>query len=71
MCGRWLTAVVSVRLDRPEYEGSTRGRLGGAAVRDGVEQGVREHFGSWLDRHPERAADLIGRMTRDTAPLEH
>ncbi|MFK0189162.1 DNA gyrase subunit B [Streptomyces rubiginosohelvolus] len=68
--GEGLTAVVSVRLDRPEYHGSTRGRLGGAAVRDGVEQGVREHLGSWLDRHPERAAAIIGRITRDTAPDE-
>ncbi|MGW8984092.1 DNA gyrase subunit B [Streptomyces parvus] len=68
--GEGLTAVVSVRLDRPEYDGSTRGRLGGATVRDGVEQGVREHLGSWLDRHPERAAAVIGRITRDTAPDE-
>ncbi|WP_256094555.1 DNA gyrase subunit B [Streptomyces sp. EN27] len=64
--GEGLTAVVSVRLDRPEYHGSTRGRLGGATVRHGVEQGVREHLGSWLDRHPERAAAIIGRITRDT-----
>ncbi|MFJ3940982.1 TopoII/MutL transducer domain-containing protein [Streptomyces parvus] len=64
--GEGLTAVVSVRLDRPEYDGSTRGRLGGATVSDGVEQGVREHLGSWPDRHPERAAAVIGRITRDT-----
>ncbi|GGS52218.1 hypothetical protein GCM10010221_59110 [Streptomyces parvus] len=68
--GEGLTAVVSVRLDCPEYDGSTRGRLGGATVRDGVEQGVREHLGSWLDRHPERAASVIGRITRDTDPDE-
>ncbi|OCC10337.1 hypothetical protein [Streptomyces sp. PTY087I2] len=68
--GEGLTAVVSVRLDSPEYEGSTRGRLGGATVSDSVEQGVREHLGSWLDRHPERAAAIIGRITRDTDPDE-
>ncbi|WP_234391602.1 hypothetical protein [Streptomyces sp. CB02613] len=44
-----------MRLDRPEHHGPTGARLGGATVRDGVEQGVREHLGSWLDRHPERA----------------
>ncbi|MYW99026.1 DNA gyrase subunit B [Streptomyces sp. SID8378] len=64
--GEGLTAVVSVRLDCPEYDGSTRARLGGATVRDGVEQGVREHLGNWLDRHPERAAAVIGRITRAT-----
>ncbi|MEV8449136.1 DNA gyrase subunit B [Streptomyces parvus] len=66
--GEGLTAVVSVRLDRPEHHGPTGARLGGATVRDGVEQGVREHLGSWLDRHPERAAAVIGRITRDTDP---
>ncbi|MGW0645721.1 hypothetical protein [Streptomyces badius] len=65
-----MTAVVSLGLDRPECHGSTRGRLGGTTVRDGVEQGVREHLGSWLDRHPERAAATIGRITRDTDPDE-
>ncbi|MFI1417677.1 DNA gyrase subunit B [Streptomyces sp. NPDC020731] len=58
---RGLTAVVSVKLDRPEYEGATRGRLGGGTVYDSVEQAVREHVGTWLTHHPDQAADLIGR----------
>ncbi|MER6625452.1 DNA gyrase subunit B [Streptomyces sp. NPDC000931] len=65
--GKGLTAVVSVKLDSPEYQGATRGELGGATVHDCVEQAVREHLGTWLARQPERAADLIGCITRATS----
>ncbi|MDH6137724.1 DNA gyrase/topoisomerase IV subunit B [Kitasatospora sp. MAA4] len=62
--GEGLTAVVSVKLDHPEFEGSTRGALGNAAVRACVEQAVQEHFGGWLAGHPEQAAAVIDRILR-------
>lgn len=58
--GRGLTSVVSVWLDRPEFEGATRGRLGGAEVHACVEQAVREHLSVWLTDHPEQAKSVIG-----------
>ncbi|WP_329266866.1 DNA gyrase subunit B [Streptomyces sp. NBC_01451] len=60
-----LTAVVSVKLDRPEFSGSKRGVLGGAAVRASVAEAVREYLATWLERHPEQAAAIIGRITQD------
>ncbi|OSZ57658.1 DNA gyrase subunit B [Streptomyces pharetrae CZA14] len=60
--GDGLTAVVSVKLDRPEFSGSTRGVLGGAAVRTSVAEVVREHLGTWLERHPEQAAAIVGQI---------
>ncbi|WP_324617223.1 hypothetical protein [Streptomyces sp. NRRL F-2580] len=60
--GDGLTAVVSVKLDRPEFSGSTRGVLGGSAVRNSVAEAVREHLGTWLERHPEQAAAIVGRI---------
>lgn len=75
--GPCAATVMSSRLTAEVRRGGVRrvqeyarGRLGGATVRDGVEQGVREHLGSWLDRHPERAAAVIGRITRDADPDE-
>nr|WP_237554710.1 ATP-binding protein [Streptomyces sp. SID4948] len=56
--GRGLTAVVSVKLRRPEFEGATRSTLGGAVVRTCVEEGVRQRLGNWLDEHPEQAAAI-------------
>ncbi|MFE6286365.1 hypothetical protein [Streptomyces sp. NPDC057877] len=59
-----LTAVVSVRLDHPEFLGATRGRLGGAEVRACVEGAVREHLGAWLEEHPEQAAAVVAHLVR-------
>ncbi|KQV12647.1 DNA gyrase subunit B [Kitasatospora sp. Root107] len=63
--GEGLTAVVSVKLDCPEFEFSPRDRLGNASVRACVGQAVQEHLREWLDGHPEQAAAIIGRITRD------
>ncbi|MGW5637461.1 DNA gyrase subunit B [Streptomyces sp. NPDC003832] len=60
--GVGLTAVVSVKLDSPRFEGATRGVLGNSTVRDCVRQAVREHLSRWLEEHPERAAALLDRM---------
>ncbi|MQY34555.1 DNA gyrase subunit B [Streptomyces sp. RB17] len=59
-----LTAVVSVKLDRPEFHGATCGVLGGAAVRSCVGEAVREHLGTWPARHPEHAGAVIGHVVR-------
>ncbi|WEH13779.1 DNA gyrase subunit B [Streptomyces sp. VNUA24] len=57
-----LTAVVSVKLDRPEFPGATRGLLGGTQVRERVAEAVRQHLGAWLEEHPEQAAAIVGRI---------
>ncbi len=62
--GEGLTAVVSVKLDRPEFLGATRGVLGGAAVHACVADAVREALGTWLYRNPEEAAAVISRIIR-------
>ncbi|MFE2872173.1 ATP-binding protein [Embleya sp. NPDC059259] len=59
-----LTAVVSVKLDRVEFEGATLGMLGNPEVHGCVEQAVREHLGRWLEEHPERAAAVLDRIIR-------
>ncbi|MEV6379987.1 DNA gyrase subunit B [Streptomyces sp. NPDC051773] len=59
-----LTAVVSVKLDRPEYPGATRELLGGADVRAGVAEVVREGLGAWLEAHPEQARAVVGHVLR-------
>ncbi|MGW4996208.1 DNA gyrase subunit B [Streptomyces hydrogenans] len=58
-----ITAVVSVRLDEPEFEGATLTALGGDAVRACVQEAVRDHVLAWLAERPERAARLMERWT--------
>ncbi|MFF3334103.1 DNA gyrase subunit B [Streptomyces sp. NPDC002888] len=63
--GEGLTAVVSVKLDRPEFLGPIRGWLGGAEVRACVGEAVREHLGAWFEERPDRAAAIVDRIIRD------
>ncbi|GHH71667.1 hypothetical protein GCM10018781_33330 [Kitasatospora indigofera] len=62
--GEGLTAVVSVKLDDPWFEGPTRDRLGNDPVRACVGEAVREQLGGWLAEHPEQAAAVVGRIVR-------
>ncbi|MER6347651.1 DNA gyrase subunit B [Streptomyces sp. NPDC001595] len=57
-----LTAVVSVKMDRPEFEGATRATLSSAAAGVCVGEAVREGLGRWLEEHPEQAVAVIGRF---------
>ncbi|MEY9892492.1 DNA gyrase/topoisomerase IV subunit B [Catenulispora sp. MAP12-49] len=54
-----LTAIVSVKLEHPEFEGSTRDVLGNAAVRASIRQAVADHLGNWLEEHPQQAAAVL------------
>ncbi|MFJ9889077.1 DNA gyrase subunit B [Streptomyces sp. NPDC091287] len=62
--GDGLTAVVSVKLDHPEYLGATRELLGNTEVRGCVGEAVREHLGSWFEEQPQRAAQIVDRILR-------
>ncbi|MFF7053685.1 DNA gyrase subunit B [Streptomyces griseorubiginosus] len=60
--GQGLTAVVSVKLDRPEFLGATRGTLGNPAARPCVAETVRDHLGAWFAEHPEQAGAVVRRF---------
>lgn len=62
--GRGLAAVVSVKLDRPEYLGPIRGLLGNTEVRACVAGAVHHHLGAWFEEHPERAEAVVGEIVR-------
>ncbi|WMX44295.1 DNA gyrase subunit B [Streptomyces roseicoloratus] len=64
--GAGLTAVVSVKLDSPEFEGATRSRLGNRPVRACVAEAVREHLIAWLRADPAQATTVLARIS--TAP---
>ncbi|GAA0324896.1 hypothetical protein GCM10010302_75050 [Streptomyces polychromogenes] len=54
-----LTAVVSVTLAHPLFEGCTRTRLGNPEANTYVQEAVREHLTHWLDHHPKEATSII------------
>ncbi|MGW8597610.1 hypothetical protein ACWGLB_01600 [Streptomyces sp. NPDC055893] len=64
--GAGLTAVVSVKLDRPEFEGATRDRLGNGPIRACVAESVREHLTAWLRANPTQATAVLARISTTT-----
>ncbi|WP_404954086.1 ATP-binding protein [Streptomyces sp. 147326] len=54
-----LTAVVSVKLAHPVFEGPTKTRLGNPEANAYVQEVVREHLTDWLDHNQKEAASII------------
>ena len=54
-----LTAVVSVKLGEPQFEGQTKTKLGNTEAKRFVQQVVNDQLGAWLDAHPLEAKDVI------------
>ena len=56
-----LTAVVSVKLSEPQFEGQTKSKLGNSEVRSVVETVLGSYLGDWLEQHPLAAKLIIGK----------
>jgi DNA gyrase subunit B len=54
-----LTAVVSVRVPDPQFEGQTKTKLGNSEVESFVTQAVNEALGAWLEEHPADAKRIV------------
>nr|WP_236711129.1 DNA topoisomerase (ATP-hydrolyzing) subunit B [Streptomyces sp. 150FB] len=54
-----LTAIISVKLGEPQFEGQTKTKLGNTEAKTYVQKVVHEHLTDWFDRHPNEAADII------------
>lgn len=56
-----LTAIVSVKLPDPQFEGQTKGKLGNAEMKTYVEQIFGEAFNTFLEEHPKEGEAIIGK----------
>ena len=54
-----LTAIVSVKLEEPQFEGQTKTKLGNSEMRGIVEKALTEGLGTYLEENPKEAKDLI------------
>ncbi|KJK57877.1 DNA gyrase subunit B [Saccharothrix sp. ST-888] len=54
-----LTAIISVKLGEPQFEGQTKDKLGNTEAKTFVQKVVHEQLNDWLDRNPTDAADII------------
>ncbi len=56
-----LTAVVSIKVKDPQFEGQTKAKLGNAEVKTVVDNVMYDNFTSWLEEHPQDAEAIIGK----------
>ncbi len=57
-----LTAVVSVKVAEPQFEGQTKTKLGNVEVRPAVQKAVRKAMDNYLEEHPEQAHIIIEKV---------
>ncbi|MCF7860271.1 DNA topoisomerase (ATP-hydrolyzing) subunit B [Patescibacteria group bacterium] len=56
-----LTAIISVKLADPQFEGQTKGKLGNAEMKGYVEQIFGDALSTFLEEHPKEAEAIIGK----------
>jgi len=56
-----LTAVISVKIRNPQFEGQTKAKLGNSEVKGIVEAAVNEALGNYLEENPSVAKKIIGK----------
>jgi DNA gyrase subunit B len=54
-----LTAIISIKLSEPQFEGQTKGKLGNIEVKSQVESAVNEGLALYLEEHPDDAKKII------------
>ena len=56
-----LTAIISVRLQEPQFEGQTKGKLGNVSIRSLVEKATNEKLGEWLEENPDEGKLIVNK----------
>lgn len=56
-----LTAIISVKIPEPQFEGQTKGKLGNPEAKPAVENSFGEAFIIFLEEHPKDAEGIIGK----------
>ena len=58
-CREGITAIISVKLKEPQFEGQTKTKLGNSEIRNVVYKAMVEAFGDYLEEHPNESRNLI------------
>ena len=59
-----LTAIVSVKLAEPQFEGQTKTKLGNTEAKSFVLKAANDHLRDWLDRNPGEAKEIINKASQ-------
>jgi DNA gyrase subunit B len=56
-----LTAIVSVKLRNPQFEGQTKAKLGNTEMRSLVERATNDKLAEWIEQHPSEGKAIMGK----------
>ena len=65
-----LTAIVSVRIGQPQFEGQTKAKLGNMSMRSFTERVTNRHLAEWLEEHPAEAKRAVLKAVAASAARE-
>ncbi|MFT4085031.1 MAG: DNA topoisomerase (ATP-hydrolyzing) subunit B [Nocardioides sp.] len=54
-----LTAIISLKIGEPQFEGQTKDKLGNTEVKGFVQSVVNEELGAWLEQNPSEGKEII------------
>ena len=57
-----LTAVISIKVAEPQFEGQTKTKLGNSEVTGAVDMAIGEALGYYLEEHPKEAKIIVDKM---------
>ncbi len=57
-----LTAVISVKVQEPQFEGQTKGKLGNNEAIGAVDQAISEALSNYLEEHPKQARTIVDKV---------
>jgi DNA gyrase subunit B len=57
-----LTAIISIKVQEPQFEGQTKTKLGNNEVTGAVDQAVGEALGNYLEEHPKEAKTIVDKV---------
>ena len=60
-CLEGLSAVISVKVSDPQFEGQTKTKLGNSEIKGFVQRAVNEHVNDWFDANPAEAKAIINK----------
>ncbi|MEU0090453.1 DNA topoisomerase (ATP-hydrolyzing) subunit B [Kribbella sp. NPDC006257] len=58
-----LTAIISVKLAEPQFEGQTKTKLGNTEVKGFVQRVVNDRLGAWFEQNPQEGKEIIRKAT--------
>ena len=62
-----LTAVISIKLGEPQFEGQTKTKLGNTEAKSFVQRIVGDQLADWFDRNPNQARDIVRKAIQASA----